>query len=307
MERQTFIISSQEIPDSAGQGKSTDTTKPRVDYHKKGYEFLLKASKKYLLTIQSKLNIGGFISETEVEIRWLLNLKEITDAGYVFELITLDNIISKDDNSGFSEIHALVRQIQKALNEIKFRIDRRGNLLQVINIDDIKERWSSVKRQAFDFNREATNLSKVFSLHDEVFEHQGGIEKMVNALEFFDIYLGNLYGRKFPFNKVIERPNLFRTQDIQFDLYGSEQRHSSTLAEVTLKSTPTPLSQSQLKRAYGNFPFVQIERLAPHLSFSAKYQLNLVSGFLEQGEICYVEEVSDKLGGTIIYKFKSYE
>ncbi|WP_326983203.1 hypothetical protein VUJ46_01260 [Chryseobacterium sp. MYb264] len=108
--------------------------------------------------------------------------------------------------------------MQKALNEIKFTIDKQGNLLRVENLDQIKDRWQSVKSEAIEYNRSNTSLVELFKIQDEAFENKGGVEAMVRAMEFFDIYINNLYGRDF-FSRVKKSiPNLFRSGTIPFVL-----------------------------------------------------------------------------------------
>lgn len=273
------------------------------------FRFKTLTTKKYLVKIKSCINLNGFTSDNEVEIRWMLSLKEIGALYYTFELITLDHTMIKADNTGYIEIHKVVRQMQKALNELKFTIDKQGNLLRVDNLEEIKKRWNDVKSEAIEYNRSNTSLIELFNIQDEAFEKKGGIEAMVRASEFFDIYLNNQYERDF-FSKVKKSiPNLFRSGVIPFILkYDSNksQDHENVYS-IKLEGYPNILAENHIKDLYGGFPISDFDTLKPIYNYNAKYDIDVSNGFILEGEINFSEYINDKFGGEVQYKIKQYE
>lgn len=269
-------------------------------------EFKTLGTQKYLLKIASKMNLGGFSSDNEVEIRWMLSLKDITHQSYTFELITLDHAMIKADNSGYIEVHKLVTQMQKALNEITFTIDKQGNLIKVDNLGQIQERWQAVKSEMIEYNRSNTSLEDLFKIQDEIFEKQGGVENMVKAMEFFDIYLNMIYGRDY-FHRISKKiPNLFRTGEIPFALKYESNAIKEGVHDVNIEGYPNILSETHTKDLYGSFPFVDANTVKPLYGYNAHYIVDS-KGFIEEGEINFIEYVNEKLGGEIHYKLQQYE
>lgn len=273
------------------------------------FSFKSLMTKKYLVKIKSTMNLNGFTSDNEVEIRWMLSLKEIGFEHYTFELITLDHAMVKADNTGYIEIHKVVSQMQKSLNEIRFTIDKQGNLLRVENLDQIKDRWKSVKSEAIEYNRSNTSLVELFKIQDEAFENKGGVDAMVRAMEFFDIYLNNLYGRDL-FSRVKKSiPNLFRSGTIPFVLkYDiNKNKDVDNVNNVIIEGYPNILAENHVRDLYGGFPISDFDLLKPEYSYRAVYNIDKSSGFLRDGEVSFAEGINDEFGGTVNYKIEQYE
>jgi hypothetical protein len=262
---------------------------------------------KYLLTITSNMNLSGFSSDNVVEIRWLVRLKEIIENGYVFELITTDHTMVKSDNSGYIEIHKLVQQMNKALHEIVFTVDKQGVLLKINNLDQIRARWNSVKSEVLEYNKSNTSLVDLFKIQDEIFEKQESLEDMVRAMEFFDIYFNEIYGRDFFSRTKRNIHNIFRSGEIPFILKYDNNKINDHFSEVTLEGIPNILSETHIKDLYSGFPFVDIDNVKPIYTYKGHYVIDETNGFIENCEINFSEYVNDKLSSEIHYKLKKYE
>lgn len=299
------------VPDDEEEQRSKSLPKkPQQEIHTESinvFNFKETGSKKYLLKINSMMNFGGFPMNSEVEIRWMLNLKGIFQDGYKFELITLDHTIAKSSDPGYLEIHKLVAQMHKSLNDLIFTTNKKGELILISNIDTIREKWKSVKAELLEYNRQNTSLQDLFKVQDGVFESKEGVEQMVKAMEFFEIYLGNIYGRKFPFETKKEIPNIFRTGNVVFNLSSSSQINSGNYYDISVRAVPNVLTESYLEKSFGNFPFVDIKKDIPIYKYGAKYRINAKDGFLEEAEINFSEYVNEKLGGNVQYILTRYE
>lgn len=272
-------------------------------------DFKSLATRKYLVTIKSNMNLNGFTSDNEVQIRWMLSLIEIGTEYYSFELITLDHSMVKADNSGYIEIHKVVSQMQKALNEVKFTVDRQGNFLKVDNLEQIKDRWEDVKSEAIEYNRDNTSLVELFKIQDQTFESKGGIEAMVKNMEFFTIYLNSLYGRDF-FSRVRKNiPNLYRSGTIPFDLrYESNASNDYDNAiNIQIEGYPNILDENHIKNLYGGFPFSDFNMVKPIYVYNANYNIDRANGFLKDGQVHFKEIINDKFSGEVYYKLQQYE
>ncbi len=271
--------------------------------------FKTLSNKKYLVNIISNMLLNGMVSETEVELRWMLTLKEIGSHYYTFELITLDHRMVKADNMGYIEIHKVVSQLQKALNEITFTVDKQGKLLQVKNLEQIKERWEDVKAETIEYNKANTSLVELFKIQDEAFEKIGGVDAMVRAMEFFDIFLNNIYGRDF-FGRIKKTiPNLFRSGSIPFEVKydGNKSQDKENIYNIKIDGYPNIVAENHLKDLYGGFPILDFDALKPVYLYNAQYNIDLLSGFIIDGEVNFSEAINDKFGGEVHYKIKQYE
>jgi hypothetical protein len=285
-----------------------DAYQERLEPYTNSLNFKQEMSRKYILTIDSKLNLGGFVGENKVEIRWLLTSRSIDRNEFQFELITLDHAILKNTDSAYLEVHKLVAQMHKALNEITFTIDSLGNLKKVLNIENIQNRWKSVKNELMEYNKAKTSLQELFKIQDEAFEKEGGILAMVKSMEFFDIYLNDLFGRHFPYELKKDIPNLFRSAQTPFSIsVKAEKQKGTNSCLIYLNSKTIQLPESFLEKAYGGFPFFKIPEINPKYNYNAVYKIDCSTGFIENADINYVEDIHEKLGGEIHYNLKSYE
>lgn len=271
------------------------------------FEFKEKGIQKYMLTIDSLMNLGGFISETTVEIRWQLEVKEIEKEYYLMELITLDNSMVKSDNTGFLEMHRLVSQMNKALHEIKFYIDKKGKLIEIVNLDEIEARWQSVKAELFEYNKNNTSLKELFSIQDKSFENEKGIEKMVRAIEFFMVYLNDIYGSNYPFKLDKKISNIFRSAEIPFTINFDREQLNGSLFKLLFTGKADKVNTKFIEKVYGQFPFIDSNKVIPEYTYSGNYLINEQTGYIRKGELVYKEVIGDKLGGTLHYKLESYE
>lgn len=269
------------------------------------YTFKKPQTKKYLLTLNSEMNINGLVSETTIEIRWLLSLKEIRDIGYKFELITLDHAMTK--GAEMIELHKVVIQMQKALNELVFTLTPDFKLDKVLNLTQIQKRWQAVKQETFEYYNEQRSIQEIFNIQEQNFQRHGGVKAMVEAMEFFNIYFNGQYGTKFPITKTKKVPNLFRTVEIPFRVDYREIRQTDDITMIQFKSNKEMTSSSDIKSTYGKFPFVDSSKVIPQYEYNGFYNLNIENGFIENGEVVFTENVNDKLSGKLHYKIESYE
>ena len=131
------------------------------------YSFVKPKRVKYLITIESKMNVAGIASENKVETRWFFTLKAITPYYYLFELIMLDNTMVETNNDGFVDIHKMVTQMQKALNEVVFQTNKQGAVIKVENIETIKQKWKSVKAEMFEYNKNMTSIQDLLKVNEK--------------------------------------------------------------------------------------------------------------------------------------------
>ncbi|RLJ79466.1 hypothetical protein [Pedobacter alluvionis] len=264
--------------------------------------------KKYLFTITSKLSIGGILSESKVEIRWLIELKEIFDDGYLIEFITLDNTMVETNNEGFTEIHHLVNQLQKAFNEISFISNFEGKINKITNKDIINDKWNSVKKESIAYNKNMTSLNELFALQDENFNNEEALNTMINSLEFFEFYFGLIFGKKIPLNVKFKKKNVFGTTEIPFEIVESKSWIDDVDDRIiTFKSNNPTLKKDELEKAYGGFPFISIDQINPVYQYDGQYRMDKNIGHIKKALITFKEYVSNDLNSEINYNIAIYE
>ncbi|MBB5636175.1 hypothetical protein HDE68_002063 [Pedobacter cryoconitis] len=274
--------------------------------HSAAIHLLKPFRKKYLFTITSNLSIGGIVSESKVEVRWMLELKKILADGYHFEFITIDNTMVYTNNDGFIEIHHLVNQLQKALNEVEFISDFQGRIKQILNKEVIREKWESVRKEALAYNKNMSSLNDLFALQSESFNNGDALNKMIGALEFFEFYFSVIYGRSFPFRTKIRKGNVFKTTEIPFEVSGSSVIDNEGNISISFRNNEVVLKDDELKKAYGNFPFIDIKEIKPDFKYSSDYVLDSENGYVREALIVFKEYISPELNAAIIYKINSY-
>ncbi len=188
----------------------TDQTKSN-----KALKFLKEGiAQKYTMTIRSEIQMGSILSKTVTECRWALNVLDITDGGYELELLTLDNVMLETNNPSLKDIATMNNVFGQMYNELRFTVNRKGELLQVKNIEQLRKRWKHVRTELYEVQGRFTSIEEVLKLNDEVFANEKQLFDVIKATEFFELYFNGIYGKVLPSTEYITKKSRFQLADV---------------------------------------------------------------------------------------------
>lgn len=248
-------------------------------------------AQKYTMTIRSEIQMGSILSKTVTECRWALNVLDITDGGYELELLTLDNVMLETNNPSLKDIATMNNVFGQMYNELRFTVNRKGELLQVKNIEQLRKRWKHVRTELYEIRGRFTSIEEVLKLNDEVFANEKQLFDVIKATEFFELYFNGIYGKVLPSTEYITKKSRFQLADVKW-MYVYTQKIPLQDAEdifiVDIDATPAQqFSKDWIEKAYGSYPFLQpvgVDNLKPILKASGVYFFDVATGLLKEAE-----------------------
>lgn len=268
--------------------------------------FTYTGTKKYRFTLEGEMGLNVMHTKTKTETSWILQVQDITNYGYVIDLVAYDIILKECNNEGFRELFHVTRQFQKLYDEIRVKTDFDGSLVEVLNQKQLIEKWTQIKNETIQYFNDDMNMEDFFAVSDEEFASPEFLHKIVQEVEFFFLYLQlGGYGQKFSYNIVeLKRDNAFRTNIIPWDLGFSGQYEDSSknlFGTMTVDSTFEP-NKKWLQKAYGEIPFIKLDELKPDFSLSGRYSFYKDDGWLKEAEL----EVNEIVHPDLLYHKMKY-
>lgn len=276
--------------DPGSKLKPKDSDKENKEVVINRLAFLKKGTKKYKFTLEAEMGLNTLYSKTIIDNFWILQVLDISDQGYIIDLVNYDVQLRECNNEGFKEMFHVTRQFQKLYDEIRVTIDKEGNLIKVMNAQRMGDRWKQIKKETISYFNDGTDLDEFFAIKEDEFYKPEFLQKIVREVEFFFIYLQVPgYGRKIKQwnNSEIKRDNAYRTEQIRWvlDLSGRKEIITdSPLGQINVKSV-FETNNKWLQRGYGNMPFVKVEELKPDFSLKGEYQFYNKSGWLKRAKV----------------------
>lgn len=276
--------------------KTTQSTSKRE--RMKQLNFRSTGVKKYKFTLESEVIVGSLYSKTSVENSWILQVQKIMEDTHILDLVTYDVALKECNEQGMKELFQITRYFQKIYDEVKVLVNLDGTIKQVMNPEQLIEKWKTMKLDSIQYFGDETNLDQYFAVDDEAFSKPEFIKKLTSEIEFFLIYmqLGG-YGHKFNSYGELKRDNAFRTGQITWDLNFSgkdEIETGSSLGEMNVTGIFQP-GKNWTKQAYGQVQFLNIDEVKPDFNLKGKYIFYNNNGWLQKASLTMNEIVHPKL------------
>jgi len=269
---------------------------------------LPKIKRRYKVNVKGEMRMGGFSNKTNVQTEWILAIQQIyNDNSVLFELINYDSDVIESQNNGFKELSIVANQFKKATREVVGVINKNGKLLEIINIDYIKERWEIVKNEIITFCGQTTDIENFFKIENEKFATAEVLTEFVNQLEFFKVYFNELYGRKIPDSEWRKSQNLFKTNFLEYEVkYNKFEDISNNQLKLKFSSTDFDINKKWIEKSYGGFQhIVNIEYCEPKFKIEGDYIFDQRTGLINEATFSWDEYVSGTLHVKTEYQIQS--
>ena len=262
-------------------------------FERKKIQFKEPFHNKYRLTILSDIQTGNMSIKTEAGIRWDINVHSISEDKIGIEVITLDNQLI-DGNSPLIKNIANANQIfARIYSELDLVINNNAKILEIRNIELIKEKWSWVKNDLKEIQDQDPMIAHVINLNEAQIGDEQLLLDAINHNEFFSVYFHHLYGNAFHCTTdSVKSKNILNTillkWDYRIDNIEKENQKLDTFKIEGFVETST----SKIKESYKAFSHLDILKLNPKITEEGKYYLDpssgkIVKALLEKKEIVH--------------------
>ncbi len=258
-------------------------------------------SKKYLVTNKSNIKIGTMNIKSTNESRWVINVKEIRESSYVFELLTLENVIVDTNNPMIKDVANFNNVFKEVYNELMLDISFSGELLSVLNPSLIRSKWERVKQEMMRLELQQPSIGNVIKLNDDIFDNDYNLFQVIKANELFELFFIGFYGKVMPGNKTMIRQSKFKGKNLNWNYKFSlannltNQRNEDEV-EINVDGTVVQnFSKNVLEETYGSFDFLDYKTTIPKINCEGKYCLNKTNGMLEKAIYHNYEVVDENL------------
>ena len=267
-------------------------------------------SEKYTLTITTDILAGNFPIQTKAQIRWALRVINVNNLGEAeIELITIENQLLEANNPNLKDIALLSQAFARMYSEIHVKLDRKGKILEILNMPLILGKWNQTKAEMQKIENEVPAIADIVKLNDDIFASPDKVKLAIEHNEFFNVYFHLIYGEELPTDELKRmHRNLFNSVDVnwQYTVKAALSRADEDLiANVTVSGTPSDnLDGAWMKEAYGNFD-LDLHQLDPRLSETSQYSFQMESGKLLSAGLVKEETAHpDYIRGKMTYELK---
>ncbi|KQO27910.1 hypothetical protein ASF10_23150 [Flavobacterium sp. Leaf82] len=274
--------------------------------------FRIPFTENYTLTSQTNIKSSYFDMQTKTKIRWALRVIAIAENGDAeIELLTLEHLMVDTNNENLQDIITLNQVFSRMYSELHLIINIQGEVIKIINLEHIKNKWEETKTQLLKIKQQEPALLQMLTIKDEIFSSADKIKIAIENNEFFKHYFGKIYGNKLPVaRKTISQNNVLQTADTEWLFKFNHRPEFDTvhLENIIIKYRGEAIAhQTDWKtKAYGHLPDIDIKKLDPVVTEEGSYRSNFKSGKLHLAETKLTEiALPGIIEATINYRIES--
>ena len=260
---------------------------------------------KYKLIISSDFMIGNMPILTTTEIRWEIKVKDITKDKIRIEILTLSNQLINSNNPLVTSASDTSQVFSKMYNELDLIITQNCQILKILNLDLIKEKWSWLKKDLEAIKKQDPMIAHVITLNDEQFKDSNTILKAIQNNEIFTILFHHIFGKGYhSVSDLIEKRNLFNTAFVKWKFRIDRQENTNGDSDIIKVNgfLETPLNKQWIKEFYKDFSHLDLDNIKPIMEESGTYKLDKKTGMVMEAELTKQEIIHPKiLYATIKY------
>ncbi|WP_343745829.1 hypothetical protein [Chitinophaga sp.] len=268
----------------------------QVQEGKKGYE----------MKMETDLTMGNTSFTSAIFYRWEVFLHKNTADSYHLSLLTLEHSLLENSSPALADIYMATKTMMEMFSELQLVTDKSGRIKEVSNMEAVRTKFERVSKQPLSFSGGVTlRADQVYNVPLSDITTEEKLIKRVQAMEFFDIFFGSIYGVKVPGSFYRERLNYLRNLPYHLKLKvttgdvpgkGPEQ-----VRAIAIQGNNVPVSEKEITKALGSLPFVAGHPLKFDASFMGSYAIDNKTGWLQHAEIMTSEFVAPTLQGRTKY------
>ena len=146
-------------------------------------------TKKYTVQVSAEMQMGGALSKTLTQCRWVLSVVDVNANGYDMELLTVDNVMLETNNTALKDMVAINNVFSQMYNDLHFTVNKKGELMNIKNIAQLQNRWKHVRTELIELEGKVTSIEEVLRLNDELFINEKQLFDVIKTIEFLMEYM----------------------------------------------------------------------------------------------------------------------
>lgn len=276
-------------------------------------------SDQYTLIIDADIKGVNAYMKSRSQMRWNLNVLNVTEDFIEIKLFQLDHILLETNNPLIKEIAALTQAMSRMYNELHLTVNSIGKIKDILNRDIILSKWKQTRTEMEKIAENNPDLKNVIVLNDDIFNNKEKLIQVIQISEFFLMYFNKVYGHGVPEAFKETSPNFFNTANVNWaykikNLDNPLLTSDETIIELTAEPATGLGGIGFYNRAYGQFAnLIDISKLDTSLNEKGIYRFHKESGRLIEAslmreEIADPENLYNKMKYTLyneeIFKYK---
>lgn len=275
-------------------------------FGKKKVSFIEPFDEKYKLLVTSDIRTGNMTIESQVEIRWDVRVRAVSENRIHLELLTLDNRLISCNNPIVKSMADMNRLFSGLYSELDLVLDGDYRLVEIKNLDLLATKWQRIKAELEEtIGDEPELLGTVINLNDKNFESPDLLLDLVVNNEFFMIYFHHLYGCEIPSTTgCVAKKNIFNTAMVEWRYRYTEEDRTDDCDEYAVDGfLNTKLNKDWVKKHYAGFTHLDLNKIRPVMTEEGVYRINSHTGQILEATLTK-EEIAhpEILYGTIRYE-----
>lgn len=254
-------------------------------------------SSKYTLYIDADIMAGSIAMKSKTEIRWQVEVKNISEDFADIHITTLHHRILESNNPMLTDIAGVSSTFGNMYSELELTVNEKGNIVKIKNLDTIQKKWQWTKQDMEKLIHENEALQDIILLNDELYSSPEMIKKSIEANEFFSIYFHLFWGKGLPgtLNRI-EKNNLLNTHTLRWAYNGNRNRDYNPKGTKPMQLSitgyhETTINKDWLKQAYGAFEHLPLQGMKPVFEDKADYSImpsgKILKAVVEKSEVMH--------------------
>ncbi|WP_108867165.1 hypothetical protein [Aquimarina aquimarini] len=263
-------------------------------------------SDRYTLFIDSKMIAANVTMNSKTRMRWEFTIHRVTTEYLEISLLQLENTLIESDNPMIKDISSMSQAFGKMYSELHLIITHTGEVLEVLNMDLILDKWNIAKKEMEKAIEHSPEAKEILVLNDEIFKDKEKVKLAIGANDFLNLYFPYAYGKSLPYkNGDIVTHNFLNSNTLQWKTKvkaKEEDTSTGTLFLVDVSAEPYGiLTRSWHQKAYKNFEKVMdIKKLEALLKKESQYTIAKDTGKLLEVHSCNKEVVDQEKLYTVM-------
>lgn len=262
--------------------------------------------KRYEMRMETGLTMGSISFTSSILYRWEVFLHKNTSDSYHISLLTLEHSLLENSSPALSDIYMATKTMMEMFNELNLITDKSGVIKEILNPDNIREKYERVKIQPLSFSGGVSlRADQVYNIPLSDITEQSKLIKRVQAMEFFDVFFSSIYGVKVPGSFYKERlnylqnlPYVLKLKATAGDKPGSQKNPTRG---ISIDGNNVAIPDTTIRKTLGALPFTAGQSLQFDASFAGNYTVETKTGWLSKADVLITEYTAPTLQGRTRY------
>jgi len=259
---------------------------------------------RYKTVMETALTLGNTSFASTLHYQWDLLIHENTQDHYKMSLLTLEHAMIESTSPALNDMFMATKTMMEMFSEVVVTINKQGHIVDVLNQKDILQRYDRVSKQMISLTGGVSMpVNKIYNIPPQDVQEKPRLIKMIQAMEFFEVFFGTIYGRTeyADFNK--RRMNHMRNleYELAFKITTDYNKQAGKRQTLAVQGRSIGVGESNLKKVFGEMPFVAGQPLKFAGAYNGTYLVDNDTGLINQAEVKISEFICPALQGHTTY------